>query len=65
MSAIQKDETVARHAQVLEIINTVFDVACHNVPECSDRWRKVQEGVKQVLRDNWEWGATRGTKQEI
>ena len=60
-----KDEIIARRAQVQEIVDTVFDVACHHVPECAERWRKVQTGLKQLLQETNQWKDTRGFKTEI
>lgn len=60
-----KDEITARRAQVQEIVDTVFDVACHQLPECAERWRKVQAGLKQLLQETNQWKDTRGFKTEI
>lgn len=60
-----KDEVIARRAQVCEIVDTVFDVACHQLPECAERWRKVQAGLKQLLQETNQWKDTRGLKTEI
>lgn len=65
MPTTQQDACVARRAQVQEILDTVFDIACHQAPACADRWRKVQTGIKATLQELWQYNDTRGIKADI
>jgi len=37
----------------LEMLDTIFDVACYHEPECRERWMKLKEELHLLLVHKW------------
>lgn len=52
LEAIALDNGV-RQGTTLEMLDTVFDVACQQVPACEDRWSKLKADLHDILIRKW------------
>jgi hypothetical protein len=52
LEAIALDNGV-RQGTTLEMLDTVFDVACQQVPACADRWSKLKAELHGILIRKW------------
>lgn len=54
----QRKEAVAldrgvQQGQTLEMLDTVFDIACQQVPACSERWTKLKTHIHYMMCSKW------------